>query len=212
VSGTPQKEYSSTWAPQNGTKIEVFWEAKNVCKVALPPKRGKLKSNQYLLHFRHFGTPRKSTILDHFGVPKSMQKQGLQTNAPKSDKKRVPRVLRGCLGSAKGAAQERVRAPEGPRSLQRGSPLGGHEPTELTPALGRGLCSPKRASDCARSRARQTESVPRASPQRESMLEANRRSALRSMMEFQGKPEIRNALRARGTVADIYIYGSNWRD
>ena len=56
-----------------------------------------------------------------------MQKQGLETNAPKSDKKEVPKGAKRYLGSPKGAAQERERAPESPRGLQRGSPLGGNE-------------------------------------------------------------------------------------
>ena len=131
--GTPQKEHSGARPPKTVPKSRPIGSPR-------APQMGKLNSNYYLLHFRYFDTPRKSTILDHFGVPKSMQKQGLQTNAPKSYKKRVPRVLRGCPGSTKGAAQERERAPESPRGLQRGSPLGGHEPTDPTAALSKRVC------------------------------------------------------------------------
>ena len=57
-------------------------------KSGIALKWGKLNSNHYLLHFRHLGTPEKQRFGITLGSPKSMQKSGLKTNAPKSHQQR----------------------------------------------------------------------------------------------------------------------------
>ena len=64
----------------------------------MPPKRGKLNSNHYLLHFRHFGTPEKQRFWTTLGSPNRCKNrvskptpQKVTKNIPKSDKKGVPK-------------------------------------------------------------------------------------------------------------------------
>ena len=70
----------------------------------MPPKRGKLNSNNYLLHFRHFGTPEKQRFWITLGSPNRCKNQvskptpqTVTNNVPKATNMRCQRALRGYL-------------------------------------------------------------------------------------------------------------------
>ena len=93
------------------------------------------------------------------------------------------RVLRGYLGSPKGAAQERQRAPESPRGLQRGSPM--------RVAVGRGCAARKETETKTKNKFKDIAKA----------LRLSHSLSLRGWT-FKDSLETRNALVPKGAVAD----------
>ena len=86
----PRRSIVAPWSPKTVSKSRSFGSPR-ACEKWPCPQNGGNSILTIICYTSGTSPPRKSTILDHFGVPKSMQKQGLETNAPKSYTKEVPK-------------------------------------------------------------------------------------------------------------------------